>query len=79
MQHLTTIMRRLWRTPKRLRWILLAETRLHISNPWISVIATLLLVYQAARNSTMALALVALGTVLLACKPNRTWTAIQLY
>jgi hypothetical protein len=43
------------------------------------VIATLLLVYQAARNSTIALALVALGTALLACKPNRTWTATQLY
>jgi len=78
-QHFTAVIRDIPRTPRRLRWILLAETHLHLFNPWILVAATILLVYQAVKGSTIALGLILLGLLLLAFKPYRTWIATQLY
>jgi cellulose synthase/poly-beta-1,6-N-acetylglucosamine synthase-like glycosyltransferase len=78
-QHFTATMRHLWRAPRRLRWILLAETHLHLFNPWILVITALILAYQTVKGSALALALVALGALLLAYKPYRTWIMTQLY
>jgi len=78
-QHFTATLRHLRRAPGELRKILVAETYLHIFNPWILLLATAILLYQAVKSSTMAVALLALGAVLLVYRPYRTWVMTQAY
>ncbi|MEM2622840.1 MAG: hypothetical protein QXI35_08265, partial [Candidatus Nezhaarchaeales archaeon] len=61
------------------KWILLAESYLHLVNPWILAIATTLLITSSiACQSLLSLTTLALGLSLLALKPYRTWIATQL-
>jgi hypothetical protein len=55
------------------------EAWLHLANPWLLAAAALLLAAEAAKGSPPALAMLALGILLLAYKPYRTWVAMQLY
>ena len=41
--------------------------------------AIAILLYQAVKSSTMAIALLALGAVLLVYRPYRTWVMTQAY
>ncbi|MEM0066687.1 MAG: glycosyltransferase family 2 protein [Sulfolobales archaeon] len=64
---------------KKFKRILLAESYLHLVNPWILAIATILLITSSiARQSLLSLTTLALGLSLLALKPYRTWIATQL-
>jgi len=78
-QHFTAILKHLWHVPRELYKILLVEVYLHLFNPWILVAATAILLYLMFNPSTVALALIVLGTTLLAFKPYRTWIMTQLY
>jgi len=78
-QHFTKTMKWLLRAPKELKLVLLAETWLHLANPWPLLVSTLLLLYLAITSSTIALALLALGAPLLVLKPFRAWIATQIY
>ena len=64
---------------KKFKWILLAESYLHLVNPWVLAIATTLLITSSiACQSLLSLITLALGLSLLALKPYRTWIATQL-
>ncbi len=53
------------------------EAYLHLINPWLLLLATLLLVMQALHD-LIALALLILGAILLTYKPYRTWIINQI-
>jgi len=77
-QHFTKALRT-GRVNKKFKWILLAESYLHLANPWILAIAATLLITSAiACQSLLSLTTLALGLSLLALKPYRTWIATQL-
>jgi biofilm PGA synthesis N-glycosyltransferase PgaC len=78
-QHFLKTLRHVGRAPNRFKHILLAEAYLHLVNPWLLPIATTLLIHQALRGSTIAIAVLATGALLLAYKPYRTWVATQIY
>jgi len=64
---------------KRLKWILLAESYLHLINPWVLVAAVTLLTASAIiYHSLLSWVVLALGLSLLALKPYRTWITTQL-
>ncbi|MEM1914625.1 MAG: glycosyltransferase [Candidatus Nezhaarchaeales archaeon] len=81
-QHLIQHFTKALRTEKvseKFKWILLAESYLHLVNPWILAIAAILLITSAiAHQSLLSLITLALGLSLLALKPYRTWIATQL-
>jgi len=78
-QHFAKVSRHLFRAPKEFRCILLAEAYLHLANPWLLLASVITLLYSAANGSALAVALLALGILLLLYKPFRTWVATQLY
>ncbi len=78
-QHFTKTMKWLLRAPGELKLVLLAETWLHLANPWLLLASTLLLLYLAITGSTTALILLALGALLLTLKLFRTWITTQTY
>jgi cellulose synthase/poly-beta-1,6-N-acetylglucosamine synthase-like glycosyltransferase len=78
-QHFTRSLRLLRQAPKPFRKVLLIEAWLHLANPWLLVLAAFLLLATALSGSLLALALLALGALLLAYKPYRTWVTMQLY
>ncbi|MEM2767831.1 MAG: glycosyltransferase family 2 protein [Candidatus Bathyarchaeia archaeon] len=64
---------------KRLKWILLAESYLHLVNPWVLAAAVTLLIASAIiYHSLLSWMILALGLSLLALKPYRTWIITQL-
>jgi len=78
-QHFAKTLRSLGKAPGGLKPILLVEAWLHLANPWLLFTSTLLLLYLAIKGSAPALALLALGALLLMLKPFRIWMATQLY
>jgi len=51
---------------------LLTEVYIRLFNPWILVAATAILLYLTLNSSIVAIALIALGAMLLVFKPYRT-------
>jgi hypothetical protein len=78
-QHFTKAMKLLPKAPREFKPILLAETWLHLFNPWLLLAATTILLYKALMGSLVALALLVAGAELLILKPYRTWIATQAY
>jgi cellulose synthase/poly-beta-1,6-N-acetylglucosamine synthase-like glycosyltransferase len=78
-QHFTKILKLLPKAPREFKPILLAETWLHLFNPWLLLAATTILLYKALMGSLVALALLVAGVALLILKPYRTWVATQVY
>ncbi|MCC6003675.1 MAG: glycosyltransferase family 2 protein [Thermofilum sp.] len=78
-QHFARALPRLREAPPPFRKALLMEAWLHLANPWLLPAAALLLAAEAAKGSPPAIAMLALGILLLAYKPYRTWVAMQLY
>jgi cellulose synthase/poly-beta-1,6-N-acetylglucosamine synthase-like glycosyltransferase len=78
-QHFTKTLKLLPKAPKDLKPILLAETWLHLANPWLLPLATTILLYKALTGTATAIALLIAGAVLLLFKPYRTWIATQIY
>jgi biofilm PGA synthesis N-glycosyltransferase PgaC len=78
-QHFTKTLKLLPKAPKELKPILLAETWLHLANPWLLLLATILLLYKALTCTITAIILLATGIALLLFKPYRTWIATQTY
>jgi len=79
-QHFTKILREIRKAPKEFRRILAVETFLHLFNPWLLMVSTILLVISiSVMQSLTALTLLAMGVVLLVVKPYRTWIAQQTH
>jgi len=78
-QHFAKTLREGVGTPERFKPILYMEAFLHLANPWILVVATLLLAVSALMGSVVAAILLALGAALLLYKPYRAWIASQAY
>jgi cellulose synthase/poly-beta-1,6-N-acetylglucosamine synthase-like glycosyltransferase len=78
-QHFTKTLKLLPKAPREFKPILLAETWLHIANPWLLLLATTILLYKALTGTTIATALLVTGVALLLFKPYRTWVATQIY
>jgi cellulose synthase/poly-beta-1,6-N-acetylglucosamine synthase-like glycosyltransferase len=78
-QHLLKTLRHVRGASSMFKPILLAEAYLHLVNPWLLPIATTLLIHQALKGSIIATAVLAVGALLLAFKPYRTWVAAQVY
>jgi cellulose synthase/poly-beta-1,6-N-acetylglucosamine synthase-like glycosyltransferase len=78
-QHFTKTLKLLPKAPREFKPILLAETWLHLFNPWLLLAATTILLYKASIGSLVALALLVAGVALLTLKPYRTWVATQTY
>jgi len=78
-QHFTKTLKLMPKAPKEFKPILLAETWLHLANPWLLLIVVAILIYKALTDSTTAIALLATGLALLLFKPYRTWIATQIY
>jgi cellulose synthase/poly-beta-1,6-N-acetylglucosamine synthase-like glycosyltransferase len=79
LQHFTKTLKLLPKAPREFKPILLAETWLHLFNPWLLLLATIILLHKALTGTTTATALLAVGLALLLLKPYRTWIATQLY
>jgi cellulose synthase/poly-beta-1,6-N-acetylglucosamine synthase-like glycosyltransferase len=79
LQHFTKTVKLLPKAPKEFKPVLLAETWLHLANPWLLLIATATLLYKALTGSLTAIALLIAGVALLTLKPYRTWIATQIY
>jgi cellulose synthase/poly-beta-1,6-N-acetylglucosamine synthase-like glycosyltransferase len=78
-QHFTKAMKLLPKAPREFKPILLAETWLHLFNPWLLLVATTILLYKALTGTATAIILLATGITLLLFKPYRTWIATQAY
>jgi len=78
-QHFTKTLRLLPKAPREFKPILLAETWLHLFNPWLLLVATVILLYEALMGSLMALIMLTAGVALLILRPYRTWVATQAY
>jgi cellulose synthase/poly-beta-1,6-N-acetylglucosamine synthase-like glycosyltransferase len=78
-QHFAKALGLLSKAPREFKPILLAETWLHLFNPWLLLAATTILLYEASMGSLAALTLLVAGTALLILKPYRTWIATQIY
>jgi biofilm PGA synthesis N-glycosyltransferase PgaC len=78
-QHFLKTLRHMGGAPSRLKPILLVEAYLHLVNPWLLPIVTLLLLYRVLGGSIVAIIVLTIGVVLLICKPYRTWIVTQLY
>jgi len=55
------------------------EWWLHIVNPWLLLLSTILLFYVALKGYTIAFTILALGLILFAVKPYRVWIIQQVY
>lgn len=78
-QHFWKTLRLKPETPKQFKKILYTEIYLHLLNPWILLLATILLISSAVMKSLLAAALLTAGVALLAYKPYRAWIATQVY
>jgi len=78
-QHFVKTLREGIGTPERFKPILYTEAFLHLANPWVLVVAALLLAVSAIMGSIAAAILLALGAALLLYKPYRAWIASQAY
>jgi len=78
-QHFTKTLREKHGAPRQFKPILYTEAFLHLVNPWILLVAIILLASSAVMGSTIATMLLAVGTILLLYKPYRTWITTQLY
>ena len=78
-QHFLKTLRHVGRAPNRFKPILLAEAYLHLVNPWLLPIATILLIYQALKGSIVAIVTLVIGALLTTYKPYRIWVAVQIY
>jgi len=79
-QHFTKTLREIKKAPKEFRKILAVEAFLHLFNPWILLVSTLLFVLSIAMLcSLIASALLIVGIVLLTVKLYRTWIAQQIH
>jgi biofilm PGA synthesis N-glycosyltransferase PgaC len=78
-QHFTKAMKLLPKAPRDFKPILLAETWLHLFNPWLLLVATTILLYKALTGTATATILLVAGITLLLFKPYRTWIATQAY
>lgn len=78
-QHFTRSLKLIPKAPKKFRNILTVETFLHLINQWIFLAAAMILIISAMMGSSIALALLLLGIILLIYKPFRTWIATQLF
>jgi len=79
-QHFTKTLREIMNAPRDSKKILAVETFLHLFNPWLLfALAILLAISIAMFHSPTALALLAMGTLLLVVKPYRTWIAQQIH
>jgi len=77
-QHFMKVLRA-GKVNEKFKWILLAESYLHLVNPWIIAAAAILLIASAiVYHSLLSWIILALGLLLLALKPYRTWIATQL-
>jgi cellulose synthase/poly-beta-1,6-N-acetylglucosamine synthase-like glycosyltransferase len=79
LQHFTKTLKLLPKAPREFKPILLAETWLHLFNPWLLLAAATILLYKALTGSLVALALLVAGAALLILKLYRTWVATQTY
>jgi cellulose synthase/poly-beta-1,6-N-acetylglucosamine synthase-like glycosyltransferase len=79
LQHFAKTLKLLPKAPREFKPVLLAETWLHIFNPWLLLAAATTLLYKALTGSIIATALLVVGIALLTLKPYRTWIATQLY
>ncbi|MEM1758946.1 MAG: glycosyltransferase family 2 protein [Acidilobaceae archaeon] len=79
-QHFTKIIPEIRRAPKQFKKILLVESYIHLVNPWLLPLATILLLTSATlhHNPTSIIA-IGIGILLLTIKPYRTWITMQLY
>jgi len=67
------------KTHRGLKWVLLAEGYLHLVNPWILAPTTSLLIISAIAYCSLASwTILALGLLLIALKPYRSWVTMQL-
>ena len=78
-QHFTKTLKLLPKAPREFKPILLAETWLHLANPWLLPLATTILLYKALTRTATAIILLVTGIALLLFKPYRTWIATQAY
>jgi cellulose synthase/poly-beta-1,6-N-acetylglucosamine synthase-like glycosyltransferase len=78
-QHFTKALKLLPKAPIEFKPILLAETWLHLFNPWLLLVATTILLYKALMGSLTALTSLTAGAALLILRPYRTWVATQVY
>ncbi len=65
------------RSPFDLIWKI--EYFLHVLNPWIFLVALLVLLLSISFGSTLALVLAFIGLVFLLVKPYRVWLTQQIY
>jgi biofilm PGA synthesis N-glycosyltransferase PgaC len=79
LQHFTKTLKLLPKAPREFKPILLAETWLHLFNPWLLPAATVILLYKALMDSLTALTSLTAGAALLILRPYRTWVATQAY
>jgi len=79
-QHFAKCLRELRQAPKGFRKILAIETFLHLANPYLLLVSTILLIASTlTTHSLTALGILALGVALLIVKQYRTWIIQQLY
>jgi cellulose synthase/poly-beta-1,6-N-acetylglucosamine synthase-like glycosyltransferase len=79
LQHFTKTLKLLPKAPRDFKPILLAETWLHLANPWLLLLAATLLLYEALTGTITAATLLAIGVAPLPFKSYRTWVATQIY
>lgn len=77
--HFLKTLRLKHKTPKTFMKILGVEAYLHLSNPWLLVVVALMLFYGVFAESIVSLTLLALGVILLAYRPYRSWITSQIY
>ncbi|RLG78824.1 MAG: glycosyltransferase family 2 protein, partial [Thermoprotei archaeon] len=79
-QHFARTLREIRQAPMKFRKILAIESFLHLANPFLLLVATILLIVSTLITySLTALSILALGAILLTIKQYRIWTIQQLY
>jgi len=78
-QHFAKALGLLSKAPREFKPILLAEMWLHLFNPWLLVLGTIILIYKVLIGTLTALTLLVIGTALLMLKQYRTWVVTQAY
>ncbi|RLF21909.1 MAG: glycosyltransferase family 2 protein, partial [Thermoprotei archaeon] len=79
-QHFARTLRGIRQAPMKFRKILAIESFLHLANPFLLLVATILLIVSTLITySLTALSILALGAILLTIKQYRIWTIQQLY
>ena len=78
-QHFSRILMSRPKVPKNFKTILYIETFLHLINPWIFLMAVIMILISALMGSHITLTLLIIGIMLLICKSFRTWIMAQMY